>query len=164
MLPADEPESVTLPDGTTQVLDPADRNAFSIFEDICLLDNGEHPQFPQLEYLHKTFALELIESVRAYYSQTTTNQLFRKVCLILTHPKPVYQQLFSNYSCSQHSRSYSYYNTAAPLPPAHQSTLRVLRLPASDPRPPCCLSLAQPVLLPARDGGRAHPHSTHQTH
>ena len=38
---ADVLESVTRPDGTTQVLDPADRNAFSIFEDLCLLDNGE---------------------------------------------------------------------------------------------------------------------------
>ena len=45
-----------------------------IFEDLCLLGNGEHPQFLQPEYLHKTFALELIESVLTNY-----HQLFRKV-------------------------------------------------------------------------------------
>jgi hypothetical protein len=57
MLLANELEFITLPDGTTQVLGPADLDAIPIFEDLCLLDNGEHPQFPQPEYLHKTFAL-----------------------------------------------------------------------------------------------------------
>ena len=38
-------------------------DAFTIFEDLCLLDNGKQPQFLQLEYLHKTFALKLIKSV-----------------------------------------------------------------------------------------------------
>jgi hypothetical protein len=37
MLLADELESITF---TTKVLGPADRDAFSIFEDLCLLDNG----------------------------------------------------------------------------------------------------------------------------
>lgn len=74
MLLANELESITLPDGTTQVLGPAARDAFAVFEDLCLLGNGEPPQFLQLEYLHKTFALELIESVLTNY-----HELFRKV-------------------------------------------------------------------------------------
>ena len=37
MLLADELESITF---TTEVLGPADRYGFSIFEDLCLLDNG----------------------------------------------------------------------------------------------------------------------------
>lgn len=74
MLLANELESITLPNGTTQALAPAVRDAFAIFEDLCLLGNGEHPQFLQPEYLHKTFALELIESVLTNY-----HQLFRKV-------------------------------------------------------------------------------------
>ena len=86
------------------MLGPADLDAFPIFEDLCPLDNGEHPQFPQPEYLHKTFALELIESVLL---TNYHHQFFRKVCIILTHPKP------SNFSYSQRSRSYSYYNTAS---------------------------------------------------
>ena len=76
MLLANELESITLPDGTTQALGPAARDAFAIFEDLCLLGNGERPQFLQLEYLHKTFALELIESVLTNY-----HELFRNVRL-----------------------------------------------------------------------------------
>ncbi|KAF8488268.1 hypothetical protein F5888DRAFT_1753811 [Russula emetica] len=68
---------MTLPDGTTQALSPAARDAFAIFEDLSLLGNGKHPQFLQLEYLHKTFSLELIESVLANY-----HELFRKVLLL----------------------------------------------------------------------------------
>ena len=44
-------------------LGPAVHNTFTIFKDLCLLGNGKCPQFSQLEYLHKTFALELIEHV-----------------------------------------------------------------------------------------------------
>ncbi|KAF8481495.1 guanine nucleotide exchange factor in Golgi transport N-terminal-domain-containing protein, partial [Russula emetica] len=74
---------MTLPDGTTQALGPAARDAFAIFEDLGLLGNGKRPQFLQLEYLHKTFSLELIESVLANY-----HELFRKhseLVLLLQH-------------------------------------------------------------------------------
>ena len=97
MLLANELESITLPDGTTEALGPAMpvRDAFAIFKDLCLLGNGERPQFLQLEYLHKTFALELIESVLTNY-----HELFRKVCL--SSPLPIRdlcgQQLSSNHS------------------------------------------------------------------
>ncbi|KAF8260132.1 hypothetical protein EI94DRAFT_1749458 [Lactarius quietus] len=83
LLHANELEPITLPDGTTQTLGPAARDAFAIFEDLCLLGNGERPQFLQLEYLHKTFALELIESVLTNY-----HDLFRKhseLLLLLRH-------------------------------------------------------------------------------
>ncbi|KAI0300723.1 hypothetical protein B0F90DRAFT_1722805 [Multifurca ochricompacta] len=83
LLLASELESITLPDGTTQTLGPAARDTFVIFEDLCLLGNGERPQFLQLEYLHKTFALELIESVLTNY-----HELFRKhseLLLLLRH-------------------------------------------------------------------------------
>ncbi|KAF4587994.1 hypothetical protein EYR38_009955 [Pleurotus pulmonarius] len=52
-----------LPDGSTKSLAPSARDAFSVFEDLCLLANSEKPNFLKLESLHKTFALELIESV-----------------------------------------------------------------------------------------------------
>ncbi|KAF8494081.1 guanine nucleotide exchange factor in Golgi transport N-terminal-domain-containing protein [Russula emetica] len=74
---------MTLPDGTTQALGPAVRDAFAIFEDLSLLGNGKCPQFLQLEYLHKMFSLELIESVLANY-----HELFRKhseLVLLLQH-------------------------------------------------------------------------------
>ncbi|KAH9169937.1 hypothetical protein EDB89DRAFT_1853941 [Lactarius sanguifluus] len=83
LLHANELEPITLPDGTTQPLGLAARDAFAIFEDLCLLGNGERPQFLQLEYLHKTFALELIESVLTNY-----HDLFRKhteLLLLLRH-------------------------------------------------------------------------------
>ena len=108
MLLANELESITLPDGTKQALGPAARDAFAVFEDLCLLGNGERPQFLQLEFLHKTFALELIESVLTNY-----HELFRKVRLLpLTHPNSVCQHSSSNHS-HVHSipNSYSCYNT-----------------------------------------------------
>jgi Guanine nucleotide exchange factor in Golgi transport N-terminal len=73
ILLASELEPITLPDGTTRSLGPAARDAFAIFEDLCLLGNDERPQFLQLEHLHKTFALELIESVLTNY-----HELFHK--------------------------------------------------------------------------------------
>ncbi|KAG2129622.1 hypothetical protein DEU56DRAFT_741289 [Suillus clintonianus] len=63
----------TLPDGSTQALGPCAKDAFSVFEDLCLLANSEKPNFLKLDYLHKTFALELIESVLTNY-----HELFRK--------------------------------------------------------------------------------------
>ncbi|KAJ7659408.1 guanine nucleotide exchange factor in Golgi transport N-terminal-domain-containing protein [Mycena rosella] len=62
-----------LPNGTTKTLGPSARDAFSVFEDLCLLANSEKPNFLKLEFLHKTFALELIESVLTNY-----HALFRK--------------------------------------------------------------------------------------
>ncbi|KAI0073983.1 hypothetical protein K474DRAFT_1774330 [Panus rudis PR-1116 ss-1] len=76
------PERV-LPNGTTARLGPAAQDAFSIFEDLCLLANSEKPHFLDLEHLRKTFALELIESVLTNY-----HDLFRKhqeLLLLLQH-------------------------------------------------------------------------------
>ena len=65
---------VQLPDGSSKALPPSARDAFAVFEDLCLLANSEKPRFLQLDYLHKTFALELIESVLTNY-----HDLFRQV-------------------------------------------------------------------------------------
>lgn len=65
---------VALPNGTGKELGPAAQDAFSVFEDLCLLANSEKPHFLKLEFLRKTFALELIESVLTNY-----HDLFRKV-------------------------------------------------------------------------------------
>ncbi|KAG7085465.1 hypothetical protein E1B28_003026 [Marasmius oreades] len=58
---------ITLPDGSSKTLGPSSRDAYSVFEDLCLLANSEKPNFLKLESLHKTFALELIESVLTNY-------------------------------------------------------------------------------------------------
>ncbi len=62
-----EMHDVKLPDGTTKALGPSARDAFAVFEDLCLLANSEKPNFLKLDFLHKTFALELIESVLTNY-------------------------------------------------------------------------------------------------
>ncbi|KJA13954.1 hypothetical protein HYPSUDRAFT_220677 [Hypholoma sublateritium FD-334 SS-4] len=72
-IPASALREVQLPDGGTKLLGPSARDAFLVFEDLCLLTNGERPTFLKLELLHKTFALELIESVLTNY-----HELFRK--------------------------------------------------------------------------------------
>ncbi|KAL0948488.1 hypothetical protein HGRIS_011055 [Hohenbuehelia grisea] len=58
---------IHLPTGMRIMLDPCARDAYSVFEDLCLLANSEKPNFLKLESLHKTFALELIESVLTNY-------------------------------------------------------------------------------------------------
>ncbi|KAF8500290.1 hypothetical protein F5888DRAFT_1680844 [Russula emetica] len=125
---------MTLPDGTTQALGPAARDAFAIFEDLSLLGNGKRPQFLQLEYLHKTFSLELIKSVLANY-----HELFHKVCL--SSPFPIRDLYVS--SCPQITLMFTAFR--APL-----------RFPACPPRHPCSLpqALAQAILLRARGGGQ----------
>lgn len=83
----DDPEPLPfsetlLPDGTTKNLGPSAHDAFSVFEDLCLLANSEKPNFLKLEFLHKTFALELIESVLTNY-----HDLFRRVSSVM-YQKP----------------------------------------------------------------------------
>ncbi|KAG2037155.1 hypothetical protein BDR03DRAFT_1092081 [Suillus americanus] len=78
-----ELSEATLPDGSTKALGPCAKDAFSVFEDLCLLANSEKPNFLKLDYLHKTFALELIESVLTNY-----HELFRKhteLSMLLQH-------------------------------------------------------------------------------
>ena len=65
---------VQLPDGGTTKLGPSAKDTFSVFEDLCLLANSEKPKFLKLDFLYKTFALELIESVLTNY-----HELFSKV-------------------------------------------------------------------------------------
>lgn len=67
-----EMSEARLPDGSTRALGPCAKDAFSVFEDLCLLANSEKPHSLKLDYLHKTFALELIESVLTNY-----HELFR---------------------------------------------------------------------------------------
>ncbi|KAJ7664366.1 hypothetical protein DFH06DRAFT_322458 [Mycena polygramma] len=84
-----------LPNGTTKSLGPSARDAFSVFEDLCLLANSEKPNFLKLEFLHKTFALELIESVLTNY-----HDLFRKhtelVLLLKLHLCPLLLKALSD--------------------------------------------------------------------
>ncbi|KDR71626.1 hypothetical protein GALMADRAFT_254004 [Galerina marginata CBS 339.88] len=82
-IPSSQLSEVHLPDGTTKMLGPSAKDAYSVFEDLCLLANSEKPNFLKLESLHKTFALELIESVLTNY-----HDLFRKhqeLILLLQH-------------------------------------------------------------------------------
>lgn len=74
---------IKLPDGTTKQVGPSSKDTFAVFEDLCLLANSERPHFLKLEALHKTFALELVESVLSNY-----HDLFRKheeLILLLRH-------------------------------------------------------------------------------
>jgi hypothetical protein len=114
MLLANELESITLLDGTTQALDPAARDAFPIFEDLYLLGNGERPQFLRLEYLHKTFTLELIESVL-----TNHHELFPR-CV----SPPLIRDLYAS-SCPRITLMFTAFRalnliTTPPFPPAPQ--------------------------------------------
>ena len=47
---------------------PSARDAYLVFEDICLLVNSEQPSFLKLQSLPRTFGLELIESVLSDFS------------------------------------------------------------------------------------------------
>ena len=68
--PYDELQSITLPDTTTQALGPAARNASDRVtagsESVCRVTESVR-DFYQLEYLHKAFTLDLIESVPTHF-------------------------------------------------------------------------------------------------
>lgn len=55
-------------------LHPCAKDAYYLFQDLCLLTNGDHPEYLRLNHLSKTFGLELIESVL-----TNHYALFREV-------------------------------------------------------------------------------------
>jgi len=133
LLLASELESITLPDGTTRSLGPAVRDTFAIFEDLCLLGNGECPQLLELDYLHKMFALELIESVVTNY-----HQLFRKARVLsnLFHTSSPY--IIVMFTASRALTLI----TTPPLPAASENTFRTLRFPSHTPRDSRRLSLA----------------------
>ena len=76
-----QPEDLTkttLPNGTSKALGPSARDAFAVFEDLCLLASSEKSNFLKLDFLNKTFALELIENVSTNY-----HALFQKVSLVV---------------------------------------------------------------------------------
>jgi len=74
---------IELPDGTIVTLHPSVHDAFSVFEDLCLLANNERPNFLRLDALPKTFALELIESVLTNYHALFRNRT--ELLLLLQH-------------------------------------------------------------------------------
>ncbi|EKM74882.1 hypothetical protein AGABI1DRAFT_65220 [Agaricus bisporus var. burnettii JB137-S8] len=75
--------NVQLPNGSSKALGPSTHDTFSLFEDLCLLANGEKPNFLRLQFLHKTFALELIESVLANYYEVFRQH--NELILLLQH-------------------------------------------------------------------------------
>jgi hypothetical protein len=75
--PSSKLTDVQLPDGSITKLGPSAKDTFSVFEDLCLLANSEKPRFLKLDFLYKTFALELIESVLTNY-----HELFSKVRIV----------------------------------------------------------------------------------
>jgi len=76
---------VHLPNESVKYLGPSAHDTFAIFEDLCLLANGEKPHFLHLEFLHKTFALELIESVLANYFEVFRRVSAMSLCFPLSH-------------------------------------------------------------------------------
>lgn len=118
---ASAPAQVTLPDGSTTRLGPSAKDAYSVFEDLCLLANSEKPNFLKLEFLHKTFALELIESVLTNY-----HALFRKVAL----------QMIVCYALVTYDYAAHLLNpppTKPPLPSTPQSIIRSSSIPTHPP-------------------------------
>lgn len=85
-----------LPDGSVVQLHPSAKDAFCVFEDLCLLASSEKAKFLKLQALPKTFGLELIESVLTNY-----HALFRDVGILSSAPslyaENVYRDLSSCY-------------------------------------------------------------------
>lgn len=108
---------ISLPNGTTKALSPSARDAFAVFEDLCLLANAEKPMFLKLESLRKTFALELIESVLTNY-----HDLYRKVNKYI-----IFVHSLSHRWSSIQSFSYSYNITYAPCSSKPFLTGRIFR-------------------------------------
>lgn len=70
----DADQEVEISTGEKIKLHPCAKDAYYLFQDLCLLTNGDHPEYLRLNHLSKTFGLELIESVL-----TNHYALFREV-------------------------------------------------------------------------------------
>ncbi|KAG8863454.1 hypothetical protein FRB96_008194 [Tulasnella sp. 330] len=78
-----EASNTELPNGSVVPLHPSAKDAFFVFQDLCLLANSEKARFLKLHALPKTFGLELIESVLTNY-----HALFRQrpeLLMLLRH-------------------------------------------------------------------------------
>lgn len=71
---SDANQQVEISTGEKIKLHPCAKDAYYLFQDLCLLTNGDHPEYLRLNHLSKTFGLELIESVL-----TNHYELFREV-------------------------------------------------------------------------------------
>ncbi|CAO3630367.1 unnamed protein product [Mucor hiemalis] len=58
-------QEVEISTGEKIKLHPCAKDAYYLLQDLCLLTNGDHPEYLRLNHLSKTFGLELIESVLA---------------------------------------------------------------------------------------------------
>lgn len=67
-------QEVEISTGEKIKLHPCAKDAYYLFQDLCLLTNGDYPEYLRLNHLSKTFGLELIESVL-----TNHYTLFREV-------------------------------------------------------------------------------------
>ena len=97
LLLANELGPITLLNKMTKELGPTIQDMFAIFGDSCLLGNREHLQFLPHRCLHKTFNLELIESVLTNYLEP-----FHKVCVsLLLHPSETCMSavILKSFSC-----------------------------------------------------------------
>jgi hypothetical protein len=91
---------IKLPDGSEMTVGPFAHDAYSVFEDLCLLVNGERPNFLKLEFLHKTFALELIESVLTNYHELFLKARSRSRSFLLEHSSYIHYRNLNSLSSS----------------------------------------------------------------
>lgn len=73
-LDASQACEIEINSGEKVSLYPCAKDAYYLFQDLCLLTNGDLPEYLRLNHLSKTFGLELIESVLANHYA-----LFREV-------------------------------------------------------------------------------------
>ncbi|KAI8578525.1 hypothetical protein K450DRAFT_272753 [Umbelopsis ramanniana AG] len=84
-----QPRKITISPEETIELYPSAADAYYLFQDLCLLTNGEATQFLRLHHLSRTFGLELIESVLTNHIQLfkshpdMTVLLKEKVCPLI---------------------------------------------------------------------------------
>ncbi|CEP19238.1 hypothetical protein [Parasitella parasitica] len=75
----DTTAEVEISTGEKIKLRPCAKDAYFLFRDLCLLTNGDHPQYLCLNHLSKIFGLELIESVLSNHYK-----LFREVSMLFS--------------------------------------------------------------------------------
>jgi hypothetical protein len=82
LAPSDANHQIEISTGEKINLHPCAKDAYYLFQDLCLLTNGDHPEYLRLNHLSKTFGLELIESVLANH-----HKLFKEVIYKAIHDK-----------------------------------------------------------------------------
>ncbi|KAG1571611.1 hypothetical protein G6F50_004463 [Rhizopus delemar] len=91
---SDTCHEIEISSGAKIKLRPCAKDAYYLFQDLCLLTNGDPPEYLRLNHLSKTFGLELIEINSIWFNQRVVDILIKQFSEILVMECEVFLSMF----------------------------------------------------------------------